>query len=80
MHSGEKQHTGHKAKCADFGSVFKGFQEMLEMMSECCEDKIGVTDCCSRIGRTFDEMFGKSKEENDRERSKKREEADRKDG
>jgi len=66
MQSREKGHKGDKAKCSGFGSGFKGFQEMCEMMSECCKDKITVTDCCAKMGKTFDEMFGKSKPENDR--------------
>jgi len=66
MHSGKKEHKGNKAKCSDFGSSFKGFREMFEMMSECCKDKITTTDCCSKMRKTCDEMFGKSKPENDR--------------
>ena len=66
MHSREKGHKGYKAKCSGFGSGFKGFQGMCEMMSEWCGDKITVTDCCSKMGKTCDEMFGRSKAENDR--------------
>ncbi len=77
MSTKKTKEKADKAKCTDFGSAFKGFQEMFEMMSECCKDKITVTDCCSKMGRTFDETSGKSKGENDGERSKKRKEADR---
>ena len=77
MSTKKTKEKADKAKCTDFGSAFKGFQEMFEMMSECCKDKITVTDCCSKMGRTFDETSGKSKGENHGERSKKRKEADR---
>ena len=39
-----------KKGCEDFGSAYKGFQEMFEKMRECCTGQEGSIDCCAMMG------------------------------
>lgn len=49
MSKKQRKEKGDKAKCTDFGSSFKGFKGISEMMSKCCMGQGGSTDCSAMM-------------------------------